>query len=85
MLVKTEIDLSLDKTKLEQYCSTIYNLEQQIEEQTKDLNNQELYISTLDSELNKLYTDIQIKSIAIESESKQLESLKIKHEVSQQY
>lgn len=46
------------------------------------MDQQDLNIDTLDSKLKQLYTDIQIKSNMIELESKELESLKKKHEVS---
>lgn len=74
----------MDQIKLKQHRTTTYNLEKQIKELTIDLNHQDLYISTLDSELKKLYTDMQMKSNMIESEFKELESLKKKQEVSQQ-
>jgi len=79
------MDVSSNETKLQQYCNITHNLEKQIKEFTVNLNSQELYISTLDTELKKLYTEIQMKSNSIESESKQLESLKNKQEASRQY
>jgi len=85
VLVKIENDVCVEQIKLKQHRTTSYNLEKQIKELTIDLNHQDLYISTLDSELKKLYTDIQMKSNMIESEFKELESLKKKREVSQQY
>ncbi|CAH1737113.1 unnamed protein product [Aphis gossypii] len=81
ILVKIENDVCLDQIKLKQYRITTYNLEKQIKELTKDLDQQDLNIDTLDSKLKQLYTDIQIKSNMIELESKELESLKKKHEV----
>ncbi|XP_060851664.1 coiled-coil domain-containing protein 40-like [Rhopalosiphum padi] len=81
LLVKIENDVCLDQIKLKQYRTTTYNLENQIKELTKDLDQQDLYIATLDSKLKKLGTDIQIKSNMIELESKELELLKKKHEV----
>jgi len=85
MLVKIENDVCVDQIKLKQYRTTTYNLEKQIKEHTTDLNRQDLYISTLDSELKKLYADIQMKSNTIESEFKELESFKKKSEASQQH
>lgn len=85
MLVKIENDVCVDQIKLKQYRTTTYNLEKQIKELTIDLNHQDLYISTLDSELKKLYSDIQMKSNMIESELKELETLKKKSEASQQH
>ncbi|XP_060873754.1 interaptin-like [Metopolophium dirhodum] len=81
VLVKIENDVCVDQIKLKQHLTTTYNLEKQIKELTIDLNHQDLYISTLDSELKKLYTDMQMKSNMIESEFKELESLKKKREV----
>ncbi|KAL4090962.1 hypothetical protein QTP88_025714 [Uroleucon formosanum] len=81
VLVKIENDVCVDQIKLKQHRTTTYNLEKQIKELNKDINNQNLYISTLDTELKKLYTDVQLKSNMIELEFKELESLKKKREV----
>lgn len=67
--------------KLEQHRTTTFNLEKEIEQNTKHLNNQELTISTLDSELKKLYTDIKNKSKQNDLENKQLEAAKKRNEV----
>lgn len=66
--------------KLEQYCTTSSNLENDIQKNTKFLNDQGLTLSTLDSELKKLYIDIQNKSKQIDLENKQMENLKKKQD-----
>lgn len=52
-----------------------------MEENTKYLNAQELVLSTLDSELKKIFTEIHIKSRQIDLENKQLDRIKNKQEV----
>ncbi|XP_025205735.1 LOW QUALITY PROTEIN: early endosome antigen 1-like [Melanaphis sacchari] len=81
LLVKIENDVCLDQIKLKQYRTTTYNLKKQIKELDKNLDQHDLYITSLDSKLKKLNTDIQIISNTIESENKELESLKKKQEV----
>lgn len=51
-----------------------------MEKHTKYLNNQEFTISTLDSELKKLYTEIKNKSKQNDLENKQLEAAKKRNE-----
>lgn len=56
-------------------------MEKDIEENTKYLNDQGIVLSTLDSELKKVFTEIHIKSKQIDLENKQLDRLKNKQEV----
>lgn len=68
--------------KLEQFRTTSSNLENDLEENTKYLNNQGFTLSVLDSELKKLYTEMQNKLRQIDLENKQLETVKKRHNVS---
>jgi len=58
-------------------------LEQDIVENTKYLNDQGFALSALDSELKKLYTEIQNKTKHIDLENKQLEIVQKLHDASQ--
>ncbi|VVC24084.1 Hypothetical protein CINCED_3A023271 [Cinara cedri] len=78
LLVGIEKNLSEAILKLEQFRNTSYNLEKNIEENTKRLNEGEIALSALDSELKKIYTEIRNKTRQIDTESKQLETFKIR-------
>ncbi|XP_022161075.1 kinetochore protein SLK19-like [Myzus persicae] len=80
LLVEVENNLSKELLKLEQCRTTSFNLEQDIVENTKYLNDKGLVLSTLDSELKKLYTEIQNKTKHIDLENKQLEVVKKLHD-----
>ncbi|XP_025204479.1 coiled-coil domain-containing protein 40-like [Melanaphis sacchari] len=64
---------------LDQITSVYSNLEQDIEKNTKYLNDQGFALSSLDSELKKLYIEIQNKTKQIDLENKQLEMIKKLH------
>lgn len=83
-MVGVENNLSKALLKLEQCRTTSFNLEQDIVENTKYLNNQGLALSALDSELKKMYAEIQNKTKHIDLENKQLEIAKKLHNASQQ-
>jgi hypothetical protein len=72
--------LSQSLLKLEQYRTTSSNLENDIEKNTTFLNDLGFALSTLDSELKKLYIDIQNKSKQIDLENKQMETIKKKQD-----
>eukprot|EP00102_Acyrthosiphon_pisum_P020925 XP_016658135.1 PREDICTED: coiled-coil domain-containing protein 40 [Acyrthosiphon pisum] len=80
LLVGVENNLSKTLLKLEQCRTTSFNLEQDIVENTKYLNDQGFALSALDSELKKLYTEIQNKTKHIDLENKQLEIVKKLHD-----
>ncbi|VVC28629.1 Hypothetical protein CINCED_3A025872 [Cinara cedri] len=80
VLVEAENNLSQVLLKLEQYRNTSFNLEKDIKENTKYLNDQGFVLSALDSELNKIYTEIKNKSRQIDLENKKLETMKKKLE-----
>lgn len=75
-MVGVENSLSKSLLQLEQCCTTSFNLELNIEKNTKYLNDQGFALSALDSELKKLYTEIQNKTKHIDLENKQLEIVK---------
>lgn len=81
-MVGVENNLSQALLKAEQYRSTISNMENAVRENIKYLDNQNIIISASNSELKKLYTEIQNKLKQIDSENKQLETLKKRHDVS---
>lgn len=81
MLVEVENNLAQALFKLEQYRTTSTNLEKDIEENNKFMNNHELVLSAMNSELRKLLTDIQYKSRNIDKENKHLETLQKKCDV----
>ncbi|KAE9542832.1 hypothetical protein AGLY_002743 [Aphis glycines] len=80
LLVEVENNLSKALLKLEQCRTTSSNLEQDIEENTKYLNDQGFALTTLDSELKKIYSEIQNKTKQIDLENKQLEIVKKLHD-----
>uniref|UniRef100_A0A2S2Q421 Coiled-coil domain-containing protein n=1 Tax=Sipha flava TaxID=143950 RepID=A0A2S2Q421_9HEMI len=80
ILVGFENNLSQSLLKLEQYRTTSSNLENDIEKNTTFLNDLGFALSTLDSELKKLYIDIQNKSKQIDLENKQMETIKKKQD-----
>lgn len=82
-MITTENNLAQALLKLEQYNTTSSNLQKDLEENNKYLNKQELTISILNSELNKLYIDIHIKSNQIDAENKQLDIAKKRQKASQ--
>lgn len=82
MLVGVENNLSQVLFKLEQYRETNSNLEKDIEENIKCINNQEFALSAMDSEQKKLHIDIQNTLKKIDLENKLLENLKKQSEVS---
>lgn len=82
MLAEVENKLTQSLLKLEQYRTTSSNLEKDIEENTKSMNDQGFALSEIDSELKKLLIDIQNKTRQIDLENKQLETLQKKCEVS---
>lgn len=81
-MVGVENNLSQALLKLEQYRNTISNLEKDINENTKHLNDRGLTLSVLSVELKKLYIDIQNKSRQIDLENKKMETLKKKQDAS---
>lgn len=81
-MVGVENNLSHSLLKLEQYRTTISNIEKDVEENIKNLNNQGYALSALDFELKKLYTEIQNKSRQIDLENNQLETIKKRYEAS---
>lgn len=81
MLVEVENNLSQVLFKLEQYRETNSNLEKDIEENIKYINNQEFALSVMDSEQKKLQIDIQNTSKKIDLENKNLETLSKKCDV----
>lgn len=82
ILIGVENNLSRALLKVEQYRSFISNTENAIEENFKQLKNNKFILSTSNSELKKLYAEIQNKFKQIESENKQLEALKISQNAS---
>lgn len=83
MLVGFENNLSRSLLKLEQYRTTCSNLENDVEKNSTFLNDLGFDLSTLDSELKKLYADIQNKSKQIDLENKHIETLKKRQDASQ--
>lgn len=81
MLVEVENNLSQILFKLEQYRETNSNLEKDIEENIKCINNQEFALTAMDSEQKKLKIDIKNTSKKIDLENKHLEILKKKCDV----
>lgn len=57
-------------------------MENDIENNTKYLNDQGFILSTLDSELKKIYSEIQNKSRQIDEENKQLDLVKNRQDAS---
>lgn len=81
MLVEIENNLSQALLKLEQYRTTSFNLEKDIEENNKYLTGQVCTISECDFEFKKILADIQYKLRQIDIETKQLEIVKKRHDV----
>lgn len=77
-----ENNLSQSLSKLEQYRTSYINLEQFIEKNNKDLDDQQSFLSALDSELKKLFAEIHSKSRQIDIENKHFEVIKNRNEVS---
>lgn len=75
--------MSRSLLRLEQYRTTCLNLENDVEKNTTILNDLGFSLSTLDTELKKLYSDIQSKSKQIDLENKKIESLKKRQDASQ--
>lgn len=57
-------------------------MENDIEKNTKYLNDQAFALSTLDSELKKIYSEIQNKSRQIDEENKHLDLIKNRQDAS---
>lgn len=84
MLVESEKKFRQALLQLEQYREISSTLKNDIEKNTKCLNDQEFILSTLHSELKKLNFDIHNKSNSIFSEEKKLRTTEKKEEASRQ-
>ncbi|XP_050424677.1 putative leucine-rich repeat-containing protein DDB_G0290503 [Adelges cooleyi] len=78
MLVQSENSLSQILLKSEQYRSLITNLEKEIDKNTKIMKEKGQVMIDLESELNKLYSEIERKSRQVDVETKHLEAVKKK-------